>query len=153
MMNRGDICNDDQNNIGCTTVDAWPVIWQSQFDGDLICGVPGGDAFVDVQRPEESTGSCPEYYAPCVSNTPANETLCYLEYELNDKCPITEILVVDNSEVPSYIVMPMMSYDYIQFNETASVVFTKKAPQLPPTTIRVEAEPCMDPAEQSASPS
>ena len=38
------------------------------------------------------------------------------------------------------------------FNGTASLAYTKKWPSLPPTTIRIEAEPCMDAFEQSSSP-
>ena len=39
----------------------------------------------------------------------------------------------------------------MDFNSTATLVYSKTVPQLPPTTIKVEAEPCMDPLQQSAS--
>ena len=42
-------------------------------------------------------------------------------------------------------------YESVSYNSSASIVFSKQVPQLPPTTVKVEAEPCMDAFEQSAS--
>lgn len=137
------------NEAGCRNVQPWPLIWQSQFFGKRVCGTYGGDAFINVTRPDASTMECPKGTQACQSNTVANETLCYAPEDLALKCPITDIQIVESSAVSGYIAI---GYTAKAFNETSSLVYSKTVPQLPPTTIRVEQEPCMDAFEQSNSP-
>ena len=58
-------------------------------------------------------------------------------------------MIVDQTAVSSY---QDLGYTAVAFNDTTSVVFSKTVPKLPPTTIKVEQEPCMDSHEQSNSP-
>ena len=58
-------------------------------------------------------------------------------------------MIVDQAVISSY---QDLGYTAVTFNSTASVVYSKAASKLPPTTIKVEHEPCMDAMEQSSSP-
>lgn len=69
--------------------------------------------------------------------------MCYKAEELMSKCPITDIRIVETSALSdpsadSYI-YEGYTYRAMGFNETASVIFSKEVPQLPPTTIKIEA--------------
>ena len=90
-----DECDGNMKANGCTNVQSWPLIWQSQLLGKRTCGTLGGDSFANVTRPDADTLACPENTAPCLTTTPANETLCYPAEELASKCPITDIQLVD----------------------------------------------------------
>ena len=63
---------------------------------------------------------------------------------------MTEIQIVLNTAVETY---KSNNYTAIAFNDSTSVVFSKSVPQLPPTTRKIEYEPCMDSFYQSKSPS
>lgn len=63
--------------------------------------------------------------------------MCYPADDLATKCPITDIQIVENAAIPA-------DYTSIPFNSTASVIYSKQVPQLPPTTIKIEYEPCMN---------
>ena len=121
----------------------------NQFLGKRVCGTFGGDPFVNVTRPDASTMECPSGTTPCLATTIANETVCYPPDDLSSKCPITDIAIVDNTALSDY---EDSGYTVRSFNDTTSLVFSKGVPQLPPTTIKVEQEPCMDALRQSSSP-
>ena len=142
-------CDSDKIKGGCFNNEPYPLIWQNQFLGKRVCGTLGGDPFLNVTRPDASTLACPSGTKPCLDTTIANETVCYPPDDLASKCPITDIMLVDASAVGSY---EDLGYTSRTFNETASLVFSRTVPQLPPTTIKVEQEPCMDALQQSSSP-
>ena len=121
----------------------------NQFLGKRVCGTIGGDPFVNVTRPDASTLECPSGTTPCLATTIANETVCYPPDDLSSKCPITDIVIIDNTALSDY---EDIGYSVRIFNDTASLVFSKSVAQLPPTTIKVEREPCMDALQQSSSP-
>ena len=108
----------------------------NQFLGKRVCGTLGGDPFSNVTRPDASTLECPSGTKPCLDTTTANETVCYPPDDLESKCPITDIMIVDTSAVSSY---ENLGYTVRTFNDTASLVYSKTIPQLPPTTIKVES--------------
>lgn len=119
-----------------------PPVRQSQFGGKRVCGKTGGEAFVNVIRPDFKSGRCPEGTEPCLSTTIASDTVCYKADELDSKCPITDIRMVDSSalEGPNVDkdIYRGFSYSAVKFNETTSIIFSKEMPLLPPTTIKVE---------------
>ena len=45
-----------------------------------------------------------------------------------------------------------LGYTAIQFNDTTYLMYSKTVGSLPPTTIVVEYQPCMNPTEMSISP-
>ena len=110
---------------GCKNVEPWPLIWQNQLLGKRVCGTLGGDPFYNVTRPNPTTMECPDGTSPCLSTTPANQTLCYPPDQLSAKCPITDLLIVDQSAVNAY---QQAGYTVRTFNDTASLVFSKSVP-------------------------
>ena len=95
-------CDDNMKGAGCSSVEPFPLVWQSQFDGKRICGTTGGNPFYNVTRPDAQTLACPDGTEPCLTTTPANETLCYPSADLESSCPITDIQIVDQSSVSDY---------------------------------------------------
>lgn len=146
-MNIGDSCDQYQLQGNCKTVQAWPVIWQSQFNQLRVCGKVGGQPFVNVTRPSLD-GACPSDYQPCQQNSVASETLCYPQNEIATSCPITDFKIVEQTAVDSFT---SQGYESVTYNSSASIVYSKQVPQLPPTTVKVETEPCMDAFQQSGS--
>ena len=83
-------------------------------------------------RPDFSTGKCPAGTEPCQTTTIASETVCYKPTELESKCPITDIRVVDTSalEEPNVDKYDYRGFTYsaVTLNETASIIFSRDVP-------------------------
>jgi len=77
-----------------------------------------------------------------MQGTSAEDTICYPPDEHEEKCPITDIVIISNSAISDY---EQREYTVIVFNETDSIAFTKMSPQLPITTFSAGYTPCMDP--------
>ena len=61
----GSACDNSQLGCGCKEVYASTLVWQSQFYEVRICGLPGGDSFLNVTRPNVD-GECPDNTSPCI---------------------------------------------------------------------------------------
>ena len=89
-----------------------------------MCGSTGGLPFANVTR-ADLNGSCPDNLKPCLPDAAANVTLCYPESDLSTQCPITDILLVDHSELSQYT---DQGYDYRKYNSSSDIVFSKTKP-------------------------
>ena len=61
------------------------------FFGFTICGLPGGDPYVNATRVDPVTLKCPAGKVPCSNNTSVENTICYPASNLTANCPITDI--------------------------------------------------------------
>ncbi len=94
-------------------------------------------------------GDCPENYEKCNTKTVPDNTICYPQSSLKDSCPITDIKMIETKASALYV---DLGYAIAEFNETASVAFSKETDSLPPTSIVLEASlPCIDPYNQAES--
>jgi len=119
------------------------------FDGKRVCGKNNGDTFLLATRPSLDN-FCPDTYSPCSTKTDADQTICYkTDADHDEVCPITDIKFVETTAVDDYT---SSGYKSVLFNSTASIVFSKDAPNLPITTTKVEYQPCMDSLYFSSSP-
>ena len=90
-----------------------------------ICGKHGGDTFEQVNRPALN-GSCEDKnLLPCISDAPADVTICYAPELLAENCPITDIAIIENAVEEEFVTN---GYSVISFNDTASVAFSKTVP-------------------------
>jgi hypothetical protein len=70
----------------------------STFYGDKICGVRGGESFLQTARPGLD-GNCPSGTFKCSQNTSPDNTIC--RASLTD-CPITEMKLVSPAVLAAY---------------------------------------------------
>jgi len=68
--------------------------------------------------------------------------------DLPSSCPITKLAFKTQAEISALD----LTYTIVPFDETYSIVYSKKVDSLPITKIRLVDEPCMDPFIQSATP-
>ena len=101
--------------------------------------------FVDLYRAEDDQGTCPRGTSPCIKNQKTVENIiCYPEDQHEDYCPVTDIRVVQSSEVQNYI---SKGYTARDLDEQTAIVFSKQEDNMPPTTIRTEWDPCINQLE------
>jgi len=107
------------------------------FYKKYVCGTRGGLAFENVIRPDPVTFYCPEGTVACSNSTdsdPENK-VCYLESELRQKCPVTDIKFVFTAK---------------ETEAEFSVLVDRNYNGLPIIATRVEHKPCMLPHETSS---
>lgn len=143
-------CDRNQTMYGCREFSPFPPVRMNQHGKSRVCGRNDGIVFLNATRPDITTGQCPDGQAPCSTKTDLQTTICY-DKSKDPKvvCPITDIKFIENVAVPDY---EASGYSSRPFNETASLVFSKDAPNLPITETRVEYQPCMDSLYTSTSP-
>ena len=107
-----------------------------------------------MKRVTEDEGKCPEGTTPCIADQAIKENIiCYQRMTSSDydeTCPITDLLIVDASQVASYTAQGYSKVTIVE--NTSYVVFSKQVDKMPPTTIRVGFAPCMNQFEQSHGP-
>ena len=69
------------------------------FGSVIICGKRGGNSFISASRPG-SDGICSEDLIPCSNSTSPENTICVsIDDQIDGKCPITYIKLVDQLQV------------------------------------------------------
>ena len=139
---------------GCKAVDAWPAMYMDILPQPggldaIVCAKIGGLPFQNVTRPvTDSSGgtACPSKTYPCSTKTQPENTVCYTS---PDSCPITDIQVVPVLDASTWTAA---NYTVVAFDEAVSIAYSKDADQLPVTSFKIEAQPCIDPYDQSADP-
>ena len=91
-MNALDIFVYDQGACKRTIWSSPPVI-QDRFSGQQICGLRGGQEFLNLKRPDPKLGACPIGTTPCSSKTSVENTICYPPAD-HALCPITSMKFV-----------------------------------------------------------
>lgn len=131
----------------CKEIPANEAVNQTSFYGKYICGVRGGDPFSTVVRPDSKFDRCPIGTQRCSKSTSLEHTVCYPPDEMDTKCPITDLKIVQNKDLRSY---PKSSYKRRTFNSTSTLVYSKtKGDNLPIGTTKVEHRPCAKPNQVS----
>ena len=121
----------------CRPIGAAKSYEQDMFYKKYVCGKRGGLAFETVVRPDPITFLCPEGTMACSNSTDAtpDNKVCYLESELRQKCPVTNII-----------------FSFINNEAEFSVIANRDYDGLPIISTKVEHKPCMLPHETSQSP-
>ena len=130
---------------GCgTVVQPLPSVEMAKFNGKVICGKRAGDSFVNLVRPDNDDGICPEGTSPCSASTSTFNTVCYPEELHVEQCPITEILVVDQATGDQ--LKSNQSYTVLDYNlndtQSMYLAYSKNKDNLPITTTFVGTRPC-----------
>ena len=74
--------------------------------------------------------------------TSPDNTVCYLQEEHTDSCPINEIKFVKNEE----LVFVEGNFEQVTFNSEYTLLYSKhNSDALPITTTSVTTGPCLDP--------
>ena len=90
------------NLVISDVVDEIAPVTQYNFEDTIICGVRGGQAFLNVTRVDKQTLECPEGTAPCSQITSPDNTICYPPEEHEAACPITSIDLVMQKNLPDF---------------------------------------------------
>ena len=72
----------------------------TSISGRTACAKRGGPNFLETKRVDAGTGNCPPGLVPCSYFTSMTSTVCMLKAELEEQCPIIDLFVVDETNVP-----------------------------------------------------
>lgn len=138
--------NAKYRNESCKSIRAQPSIVMDQIDDKYICGVRGGNTFVNTIRPDYSTGKCPSGYSPCSPMTSPENTVCTDKIDKSD-CPITFVQFIEEEDYKnSKYEKEAASYTARKWNDYYLVYSKVKGNDLPYLASRLEYnEPCMIP--------
>ena len=67
----------------------------TDLGGFKICGLRGGKSFMEMQRPIDMKGNCPEGFQVCNPDAEADNRVCTKNL---DECPINDIKLVTNKD-------------------------------------------------------
>ena len=68
--------------------------------GMVVCGKRGGPTFIETNRVDPVTKLCARGLVPCSHTSPPGETVCVKEYEKEFECPILDLFIVKESNIP-----------------------------------------------------
>ena len=68
--------------------------------GMIVCGKRGGPTFMETSRVDPITKQCSRGLVPCSKTSPPRETVCVKEYEREFECPILDLFIVKESNIP-----------------------------------------------------
>ena len=69
-------CSKKRSKSGCTTVKAKPSSNLYDIGGFKICGLSGGKSFLDMQRPIDMEGNCPNGFKACNPEAEPDNRIC-----------------------------------------------------------------------------
>jgi len=81
-------------------VDELPHVNLTAISGKVACAKRGGPTFLETVRVDLETQECPRTYVPCSTYTTATDTVCVKEYEKDFECPIIDLFIVKDEEIP-----------------------------------------------------
>lgn len=113
-------CSYNQTRAGCRSVLPFNQKVLGNLGGYSICGKRGGSTFIEMQRPIDMEGNCPDGFSPCNPKALPDQRVCV---ETGQQCPINDIKFVQALSNDS-------DYEYLRAGERW-IAYSRKAPSLP----------------------
>lgn len=140
-------CSRNQTRDGCYRIMPQKSVQLPKYYSYNLCGMRGGDNFVEARRPSIGPGvgttlTCPTGYKLWGTGD-KNTAVCARD---QDKCPINDIYIVDGQHPlkPGYKSVPL--------DLGMSVAFSENGTGLPIVSFKItEGEVCANPNQQMAS--
>ena len=112
-----------------------PVL-QTKFDGVTVCGVRGGQSFMEQTRAQKN-GMCPQGTAPCSNVAHPDNIVCLPWEDHKDECPLTffDIMRTDDA-MKKY--KGKSGYKIMTMTYDMAIVTGRQTDSMPITSIRID---------------